>query len=318
MERKDIKNNIDVSIIISSYNSNDLLANCLSSLITHTANINYEIIIIDNASKAENTEKVIKLYPGIIFIQNTENRGFGTANNQGLEIAKGKYVLFLNNDTIFFENVIKKVYDFAESMSDSLIIGCKLLNQDHSLQRSTYDFPSLRNVFTSNFFLYLLFPKSKYFNKYHLINQKINQISEVDVITGAFLFCTKNSFKKIGGFDERFFFYNEDTDLCYRFKKYGGKIFYYPATSLIHLKGGTAKVTSWFSIKYQSISTIKFFQKHFRGIVLFLLIVTHYTGLLLRIPLSFIAGIVTLNINLMKRALFNIKLLFIYPKNVFK
>ena len=251
-------------------------------------------------------------------IKNNVNKGFGAANNQGVEVSKGKYVLILNNDTILFENSIKKVFDFAESLEGNEIIGCKLLNEDKSVQKSVYDFPNLLNVFTSNFFLYLLFPKSKYFNKYHLMNKGIDNITEVDVVTGAFIFMSRKSYEVLAGFDERFFFYMDDTDLCYRHKKNNNKVIYFPETSIIHLKGKSAKGESWFKNKHQSISTIKFFQKHFGGMKYLLALIFHFTGLLIRIPIFLLGGIILLNKDLIIRSLYYIRLLFNYPANQFR
>ncbi len=309
---------MNASIIIVNYNSFNLLENCLSSLYNQTKDINMEVIVIDNNSTDGNIKDVISRFENIILIKNSDNKGFGAANNQGLKAAKGKYVLFLNNDTIIFENTIKKVYKFAESINDSVIVGCKLLNRDKTLQYSVYDFPSLLNIFTSNFFLYLLFPRSRYFNKYYLMNRRISEITEVDVVTGAFLFGNKDKIEELGGFDERFFFYNEETDLCYRFKNNGGKIFYYPDSSVIHLKGGTANKN--FSIRYKNefIATIKFYQKHFKGLKFVLALIFHYSGMLIRIPVFLLTGILTFNKLLILRSYYNIKHLFSYPENLFK
>ncbi|MFO7525322.1 MAG: glycosyltransferase family 2 protein [Ignavibacteriaceae bacterium] len=317
MERKISKINVDVTIIIVNFNAFKLLKDCLNTLYEFTSQINYEVILIDNNSTTGDISKRFGNNKNLKIIKNKKNKGFGAANNQGLELAQGKYVLFLNNDTKFFENTIKKVFDFAETITKPVIIGCKLLNNDKTLQHSVYDFPSLQNIFTSNFFLYALFPKSKSFNKYHLMNQKLNVIKKVDVVTGAFMFCSLDAIKNLGGFDERFFFYNEETDLCFRFVRSGGEVYYYPETALIHLKGGTANKTSWFSIKNQSVSTIKFFQKHFNGYNKLLAITIHYFGLIIRIPAFFVSGLFTLNSKLIKRSFFSIKLLFIYPVNQF-
>jgi GT2 family glycosyltransferase len=318
LERNIIKNKIEVSVVIVNYNSFDLLNKCINSLIEFTKEVSCEIIVIDNNSTVGNIDDAVSDFDEIILIKNKKNVGFGAANNQGLKIAKGKYVLFLNNDTVLLENSIKRVFDFAETLNENSIIGCKLLNEDKSLQHSVYDFPSLLNIFTSNFFLYSLFPNSKLFTKYHMMNRKINEITEVDVVTGAFLFSTKNKMQEIGGFDERFFFYNEETDLCYRFKKNGGKIYYFPETALIHLKGGTANKVSWFAYRNQSISTIKFFQKHFAGLKYFSAVLFHYLGIFIRIPTFLLIGLITINRTLIIKSFYYLKLLFIFPQNLFK
>ena len=309
---------IDVSVIIVNYNSTGLLKNCINSVNAFTKEINYEIIVVDNNSMEGDIDVQLKNFDRVKLIKNDVNKGFGAANNQGVKIAKGKYVLLLNNDTVLFENTIKEVFGYAELIDEKNIIGCKLLNEDKSVQKSVYDFPSVLNVFTSNFLLYLLFPKSKYFNKYHLMNNGINKITKVDVVTGAFLFMNRKSFEALNGFDERFFFYMEDTDLCYRHKINGGKVVYHPETSIIHLKGKSAKGESWFKNKHQSLSTIKFFQKHFNGLEYFLLIFYHYSGLIIRIPVYILVGILLIHKNLIKRGFFYFRLIFLYPANQFK
>ena len=318
MEAQIHKLEIDVSIIIVNYNSTELLKNCLDSIEKFTTGINFEIIVIDNNSMTVDFDELLKYHHRIMLIKNDINRGFGAANNQGVEAAIGKYVLLLNNDTILSENSIKKVLDFAETLEGNETIGCKLLNEDKTIQKSVYDFPSLLNVFTSNFFLYLLFPKLKHFNKYHLMNKGISRITEVDVVTGAFIFMSRESYEALGGFDERFFFYMDDTDLCYRHKNNNGKVVYYPETSIIHLKGKSVKGESWFKNKHQSISTIKFFQKHFFGLEFLLMLIIHYIGLLLRIPLFILGGMFKLNKNLFIRGIYYARLIFIYPPNEFK
>jgi hypothetical protein len=318
MEEQIHKLEIDVSIIIVNYNSTELLKNCIDSVEKFTTGINFEIIVVDNNSITGDIDELLKFHDRIKLIKNDVNRGFGAANNQGVEVAKGKYVLLLNNDTILFENSIKKVFDFAESLDGNEIIGCKLLNEDKSIQKSVFDFPSLVNEFTSNFFLYLIFPKSKYFNKYHLMNRGISRTTEVDVVTGAFLFINRISFDALGGFDERFFFYMDDTDLCYRHKKNKDRVVYYPETAIIHLKGKSAGGESWFKNKHQSISTIKFFQKHYFGLEFLLMLFFHYVGLLLRIPLFILGGIFMVNKNLVMRGIYYFSLIFLYPANQFK
>ncbi len=318
MEEQIQKLEKDVSVIVVNFNSTELLKDCLDSIIGFTDNINYEVIVVDNGSDKSDIEHFIKDFENILFIKNKVNRGFGGANNQGAAIAKGKYFLFLNNDTILFENTIKKVFDLAESVPGENIIGCKLLNEDKSIQKSVYDFPTLLNVFTSNFFLYLLFPGSKYFNRYHLMNKGIKEITGVDVVTGAFLFINRKSFETLNGFDERFFFYMEETDLCYRHKQNKGQIIYYPETSLIHLKGKSSSGESWFKNKYRSFATIYFFQKHFHGLKFCLAILFHHIGLLIRSPLFILFGVLSINKEMIRRGFYCFLLTFLYPSNQFK
>jgi len=308
---------VEVSIIIVNYNGFDLLKNCLSSLYTHTKDISFEIILVDNNSTDGDITDVVKEYDKIILIRNEHNYGFSKANNIGLRSAKGKNVLFLNNDVYFTENSIKTVYDYAKQQNSKTFIGCKLLNPDGTWQPSSAQFPSGLNFFTSNFFLYLLFPSSPYFNKYFLQKTEIATPIEVDYVLGAFLFGLREVFLKLEGFDEKFFFYAEDIDLCYRLRLIGGKTILYPQTSIVHIGGASVKRNQWFKFKNKAVSELQFFQKHKRGLEFLIGIFSHYLGNLLRIPISFILGIIMLNQKLIIRSYYHLRLLFIYPKNIF-
>ena len=309
---------VDVSIIIVNYNSFELLKNCLLTLYKYSKDFNYEVILIDNNSTEGDIEALIKAFNKVILIKNDVNLGFSKANNIGLKIAKGKYILFLNNDIFFTENSVKKIFDLAETYNKKTFFGCKLLNIDGSWQPSSAKFPSGLNFFTSNFFLYLLFPSSPYFNKYYLQKKNINQPVEVNYILGAFLFGTRETLLRLQGFDERFFFYAEDIDLCYRLKLMGGKTIFDPTTSVVHVGGASVKSNQWFKFKNKAISELQFLQKHIKGLDFFVGVVSHYFGNIIRIPIFFVIGLFKFNKDLIKRSHFHLKLLFIYPKNLFK
>lgn len=313
-----MRENIDVSIIIVSYNCLDILENCLLSLFKHTEAVSFEVILVDNNTTIGSIESVTEKFKDIILVKNNENRGFAAANNQGFALARGKYILCLNNDTVFIENTIKKVYDFSESLSEPAFVGCKLLNSDGSLQASIDCFPTIWNVFTENFFLYKLFSNSALFNKYHINFQYAAVPQEVEVVKGAFIFAPKSVIDKYHGFDENFFFYAEETDLCLRFKKDGGKVIFNPETSIIHLGGATTDKYPWFKYENQHIAITRFYQKHFEGIGFASVILIRYIGLLIRIPVYVFAGIVTFRKYLFIKAFYYLKQFCIYPKNVFK
>lgn len=312
------KEEIDVSIIIVNYNGLDLLDNCLKTFNEFSKDFSYEIIVVDNNSQIGNVEAIVSKYENTHLIKNCKNLGFAAANNQGLEISKGEYVLLLNNDTIFIENTIKEVLDFIKSKDGDVFVGCKLLNQDLSLQLSTFNFPSLINVIASSLFLYKIFPDSPVLNKYYLSRKNISEPVEVDVIIGAFILSPRKTLNKLKGFDDSFFFYSEEVDLCYRLKKKGGKVFFYPKTKMIHLGGASADKIPWFKYRNQFISYIQFYQKHFKGIDFLLLVIFQYLGLIIRISVSFLGGLIIGNKSLIIRSYYHWKQLWIYPKNKFK
>jgi len=308
---------MDVSIIIVNYNSFTILQNCIESIFKFTLHVNFEIIVIDNNSNEGNIEDVIKKYDDIVLIKNSKNVGFAAANNIAAKHAKGKYFLLLNNDTLLTENSILDMLDFAKNLNGNFILSCKLLNEDYSHQYSTYKFPSIRLHFAATFFIDKIFPKLDSINKYYIDITETKEPTIVNSVIGALIFIPKETFNKLDGFDDRFFFYHEDTDLCYRLKKLGGVVYYLPETSIIHYGGGTTVSDLWFSMRNRFISRIQFAQKHFKTLEKFLFVVIEYIGIIIRVPLFFLTGIILFNKNYLKRSVLSLRLIFQYPHNKF-
>ncbi len=310
---------MEVSIIIVNYNSFKILKECLNSVFEHTSNrTSFEIIVIDNNSNEGNIRYALRTHPQIKLIVNSENRGFSAANNQGLEIATGKYILFLNNDTLFIEDTIGKTIAFLEGLGKDNVIGCRLLNADKSHQPSVVDKDSLCNSFGENLFIYQFFRRVKKLNKYYYSDNEPQRATKVDIIKGAFILCSKIMVDELNGFDERFFFYAEETDFCMRAADLGYNVVYFPGTEIIHLGGVATDKNLWFKFKNQSIAKIQIYQKHFKGIEFFLLVAFHYLGMFLRVFVYMAMSVLKLKINLFKKSLLYFCLLFIYPKNQFK
>ncbi len=233
---------IDISIIIVNYNVKEFLQNLLESIFKATQNFSTEIIVVDNASDDGSPEIIKKRFPQVILIENKENLGFGKANNQALKIAKGKFIVLINPDTIVKEDTFVKLVDFFNRTPLAGLVGCKILNPDGSLQLACRrSFPGPWTSFTKVFGLSALFPKSKLFAKYNLTYLDENQTYEVDAISGAFMMMRAEVYKKIGGFDPAFFMYGEDLDFCYRTQQAGFKVFYFHETEVIHFKGESTK-----------------------------------------------------------------------------
>lgn len=310
---------IDISIIIVNYNSFQILTECLDSIYNYTnKNMTFEIIVIDNNSNEGDIRYTLRTYPQIKLIVNSENRGFSAANNQGLEIATGKFILFLNNDTLFIEDTINKIIAFLENIGKDNVIGCRLLNADRSHQPSVVDKDKLGNSFGENLFLYRFFKGVKKLNKYYYSDNEPIQPTRVDIVKGAFIFCPKNIVDELKGFDERFFFYAEETDFCMRAANLGYDVVYFPGTEIIHLGGVATDKNLWFKFKNQSIAKIQIYQKHFKGMEFFMLVALHFIGMFLRVFVYLGMTILKLKLNLFNKSLFYLRLLFIYPKNQFK
>lgn len=308
---------MDLSIIIVSYNNFNILEQCLNSIYKFTTEISFEVIVIDNNSSEKGLASFLGNFDNLVLIQNEDNRGFSSANNQGLKVVQGRYILFLNNDTELIEDIFYKLIQFADSLKEKSLIGVKLLNSDLTLQHSIVDFPNLSNTFSESFFLNSIFRKNKYFNKYWMNFGEYNNPISVDVVLGAFLFGSADLINKMGGFDTRFYFYAEETDLCKRVKNDGGKVLYYSGLKLIHIGGVSTNKINWFHFKNQHRGKIQFAQKHFSSIKLFLFLILHYSGLFMRMPIYFTIGIITLDKKYLLKSYYYLRQFVYYPQNKF-
>ncbi len=257
---------MDLSIIIVNYNVKEFLQNLLHSITKSAGRIKYEIIIVDNASNDGSVEFIKEKFPGVKLIANKENLGFSKANNLGLAIAQGKYLLLLNPDTLLREDTIQKMMEFFESAPDAGLAGCKILNPDGTLQLACRrSFPGPWTSFCKVTGLSSLFPSSKIFARYNLTYLDENQTYEVDAISGSFMMMKKDVYEKVGGLDEEFFMYGEDLDLCYRIQKSGYKVYYVHSTQIIHYKGESTKRSSFDETKVFYDAMNLFVKKHLSG-----------------------------------------------------
>lgn len=309
---------MDISIIIISYNNFSLLEQCVKSIQKFTKKNTFEIIVIDNNSSEGDVSQALTNYSNIKLIKNEQNVGFASANNQGIKIATGKYFLLLNNDTEFIEDSISQVFEYYEKRNRKIFIGCELLNLDRTHQNSIVDFDSITNLFGTAFFLYRVFSKSKLLNKYHNNYKILNQPISVDFVAGAFIFGKLSDLVNCNGFDEQFYFYSEEADLCYRFiNNFNGKVIYFPFTSVIHVHGATAKQYPWFRYYNQARAKIQFYQKHFKGLDFLTILFLHYFTLVNRGIIYFLAGLITLRTRLLRKSYYFLKQILVYPKNNF-
>jgi len=263
---------MDLSIIIVNYNVKEFLQNLLHSIDKATKNIQHEIIIIDNASDDGSIQFIkSKFLPDdrITLIENKENLGFGKANNIGLKHAKGKFILLINPDCLLSEDTLIEMISFLDKNPHAGIAGCKILNPDGSLQLACRrSFPGPWTSFCKVTGLSTFFPKSKIFAKYNLTYLDENKSYEVDAISGSFMMIKKDALKRVNGFDEDFFMYGEDLDLCYRFQKAGFKVYYVHSTQIIHYKGESTRRSSIDETKIFYDAMHLFVKKHFSSFLL--------------------------------------------------
>jgi GT2 family glycosyltransferase len=225
---------IDVSVIIVNYNTCVLTNNCINSICEYSGGVSFEIIVVDNNSTDESCN-VFNEDKRILFIQNSTNTGFGSANNLGFRHSKGKYLLFLNSDTVLLNNAIKLFYEYAEQHSSDSAYGSVLLNSDFTFGHSFGHFPTIFSEL--KFFLKLPFKKNNNID----ISKICTESFFVDYITGADLFMARTIFEKVGLFDTDFFLYYEETDLQKRMSQLGFKRIIITSPKIIHYHGASSK-----------------------------------------------------------------------------
>ncbi|MNB76699.1 N-acetylglucosaminyl-diphospho-decaprenol L-rhamnosyltransferase [compost metagenome] len=255
----------DVSILILNYKTQRLTLDCIQSVYDSETNYSYEIIVVDNHSSDGSVEAIRERFPEAKLIANSENVGFAKGNNQAMEIADGRYVLLLNSDTVVRRDTLETMIAFMDSRPDIGASGCKVILPDGSLDKACKrGFPTPSASFYYAFGFSKLFPDNPRFNGYQLGYLDPNDEYEVDCLVGAFMLVRQETIRQVGGLDETFFMYGEDLDWCYRIKEAGWKIYYYPRTLIIHLKGGSARRRPLKIIYEFHRAMILFHHKHYR------------------------------------------------------
>lgn len=269
-------NTLDVSIIIVNYNTKELTRNCLCSVFEQTKDIRFEVIVSDNGSSDGSVEMIREEFPQVILLENGKNLGFGRANNRGLKIARGKYVFYLNSDTVLLNNAVKLFFDYWESSPEKDRIGalgCNLVDTAGNVIHSYGPFPSYkREIIALLYSLAAIFFNELMqflgFKQIHVMKKnKTERITgEVDYITGADLFVKNDRYAV---FDERFFMYYEESDLEYQmyqnYKKRllidGPVIIHFGGASSVVKREGTERYVS-FSAQQSALSRLKWLKKN--------------------------------------------------------
>ncbi len=230
-----------LSIVILSYNTRFLLRKCLLSLKKVRNELDFEVIVCDNASVDGSYEMVVKDFPWVKVVKNKKNLGFAKGNNRAKNLVRGEYILFLNSDTLVLKNTLKKVVEYMDKNKDVGALTCKILLPDGSLDKDARRSFITPWVGLTHLILGLdrIFPKSILFATYWYGYISEEKEHEVDVLQGAFLLTKKKILDDVGWFDEEYFLDGEDIDLCWKIKNKGWKIIYYPRVSIVHFKGAS-------------------------------------------------------------------------------
>lgn len=282
--------NPHISVIIVNYKVKEYIANLLNSLEKARHHFDLEIFVIDNDSGDNSVSYLQERFPDVEYIANTKNVGFGKANNQAIRKATGRYTLIINPDTLVSEDTLDVLVEHMEKNQKCGAAGCKILNPDGTFapesRRST---PTIWSAFCKVFGLNALFPDSKLFGQYYLSWLGEDEPAEIPVLSGSFMFWRTDLLKKLGGFDERFFMYGEDIDLCYRVQETGYHIDYVPDTSIIHYKGESTKKGDLRYIRIFNKALYQFFDKHYSARYSLFFRVLIYLAIWFKTALSFIS-----------------------------
>jgi hypothetical protein len=242
---------MEISFIIVNWNTKDLLRGCLDSIAKTVGSLSHEIIVVDNASSDGSADMLARDYPRVQCIANAENRGFGAANNQGFAVMKGKYALLINTDAVLTEGAVEKLWRFAEAHPRAAIVCGQLLNADGSKQNSVAAFPTLLSLCLNTSLLEYLFP-----GRYPSKRYEHREPLEIESAIGACMMVRGQALTEVSYFDERYFFFFEETDLAFAMKQEGWAVYQVPDAHIYHFQGQ--------SIGHNTQSRIEFYRSRYQ------------------------------------------------------
>ena len=256
---------MDLSIIMINHNTKELTAQAVQSIFDTNPQISLEIVVVDNSTKQE--EQYSSYHPNVIVLPNVENKGFAHGCNTGAAVAKGEYLLFLNSDTIMQPDTLDASVQYMHEHSNVGGLGVQVVLQngelDHACKRG---FPTPWNALCYFGKLDRLFPKVPLFNGYRLNHLDNNKTHLVDAVTGAYLMMPANLYRELGGFDEIYFMYGEDLDLCWRIKAAGYDVVYYAPVTCLHLKGQSGRASRNAVVQYHFYNAMLiFYDRYYIG-----------------------------------------------------
>lgn len=258
--------NPHISIVIVNYRVKEYILLLLDSIQKATKGLSIEIIVVDNNSGDGSPEYLISAYKSVKIIKNVENVGFAKANNQAIEKTSGTYTLIINPDTVIQEDSLLRLKQYMDKNEKTAALGFKMFNPDGTFAReSKRSVPDLKTGIFRASGLDKLLPNSTLFGRRYLGWLDENEVTEVPVISGAGMFWRTSVLKELQGFDEAFFMYGEDDDLCYRVQNTDYNIRYFPPAKMLHFKGESERDMSLKSLKKMNRGLAQFFTKHYKN-----------------------------------------------------
>jgi len=275
----------DVSVVILTYNTQDLALDCIESVVNASDGLNVEIIVTDNGSTDGTVEAIRQKFPNVVLIENKKNLGFSGGNNRGIEVSRGRHILVLNPDTIVRKEALKLTMEYADSHPECGMVGCRVLNPDGTVQKSWFAEWTLFQAIWEAFGLQLIAPLSRIDGRLTFSRLVPDHPVAVDRLLGCFMWMRREAVDKVGLFDERFFLYCEEEDLCRRIRDHGLQVHFYPTPEIAHLGGQTTRDINDFSRVQTNISKALWMKKYRRSGALFAFRVIWSLALILRVLL---------------------------------
>jgi GT2 family glycosyltransferase len=259
-----MRENPELSIIILNYNGEAYIKNCLDSIFSNSDGVNFEIIMIDNASTDSSRDIVKRTFPQVSIIENSINYGYSKGNNIGIRQSGGEYCLILNSDTELLPNALREALDFVRRSPPFTIVCGKVLNFDGTPQINCRRFPNFFSDYLNHAFFKIKYIDNPISKRQIIRTWESDKIQQVDWASGCFLLTRKKDLEKAGMFDEKFFLLYEDTDLCKRFSRIGGRTIYYPRAIIKHKGGGILGTERLIPLAclYGFQSAVYYFRKH--------------------------------------------------------
>lgn len=254
-----IKMSADLSIVIVSYNTLEMTRACLASVYENAGPLSIQVIVVDNDSKDGSVAMVQGDFPQVELILNHENKGFAAANNQGFRVANGAFVLLLNSDTVVLGDVLDRSVQYLKNRPEVGAMGCRVLNTDRSMQSTCSGYPTLSRLLMMTTGLDRL---SSVFDRYRLRSWLRDSERDVEVISGCYMLVRREIIENIGGLDESFFFFGEETDWCLQMRKAGWSLKFAPVGEIIHHGGGSVKKLNYRRDVMLTDATIRLHKKN--------------------------------------------------------
>ena len=274
---------MDLSIVIVNWNGLAVLRDCLNSIFGAAQGIEFEVIVVDNASQDDSVAVLQREFPQVVILRNQQNRGFAAANNQAFAVAQGRHVLLLNNDTLVLPGAFQKSVKYMDDHPRVGALGCRVEFPDRSFQTSCSRFTNLLELF-----MIRLLPLGS------VCNERLNlgrywgrqfaDTMEVDVVAGCFMLVRRKVITNVGGFDEDFFMYGEDEEWCSRIKGAGWRIVYFPAATIIHIHRFSSRQARRAPRAIECMSPVLVLHKRRGPLIAWFANLILLTGFLLRLP----------------------------------